>query len=444
MLSIASYHHLMLAAEWTPALFVFAFGACVGSLINVLVYRLPKGLPVVLPSSRCPSCEHRLTWRENIPILGWLLLRGRCRFCRERISAEYPLVEACVAILFLWCYVVWYLPDLSGAGVSVRAIQPEWAKNGVRETWPSFAVLLILVGSLVAMTIVDFRTYMIPLVLTWVPAGVALVLHPITGLLQGSSGFRYGSADLGGWVIALPTNTGLWWMGAAVGAAAGLGVSGVLIKLGLLRRSFEDYDEWEQEALRQQRAGDTSASPGGSEAEAAEATSDVPEMWLQYPHARREMVRELAFLGPVIGLAWLGGAVSASLGLAPFLAQPLWLQSVVGVATGYLIGAALVWGVRIFGTFLFGKEAMGLGDVHVLAAVGACLGWADAVLTFFAAVLVGLVSAIAGGIARSKSVRMLAFGPCLAIGAMMVVFGKPLIETGLTLLFSPAEPIDLP
>ena len=61
---------VILLPRLTMLAFVFAFGACVGSLINVLVYRLPLGLDVVRPQSRCPKCDHKLTWRENIPILG--------------------------------------------------------------------------------------------------------------------------------------------------------------------------------------------------------------------------------------------------------------------------------------------------------------------------------------------------------------------------------------
>src|SRR5262245_35705876 len=92
--------------------FVFAFGACVGSLINVIAYRLPLGLNIVTPPSRCPKCDTRLTWRENIPIFGWIFLGGKCRFCKSRISAEYPIVEAIVAFLFLLFYAAWYfLPN---------------------------------------------------------------------------------------------------------------------------------------------------------------------------------------------------------------------------------------------------------------------------------------------------------------------------------------------
>src|SRR5213592_4306664 len=91
------------------AVFTFAFGACFGSLINVIAYRVPLGLNIVTPPSRCPACETRLTWRENIPIFGWMILGGKCRFCKSKISPEYPIVEAVVAFLFLLFYAVWYL-----------------------------------------------------------------------------------------------------------------------------------------------------------------------------------------------------------------------------------------------------------------------------------------------------------------------------------------------
>ncbi|MGP1273048.1 MAG: prepilin peptidase [Phycisphaerales bacterium] len=433
-MTLASSSHLMILADWVPAAFVFAVGACVGSLVNVLVYRLPRGLPVVLPSSRCPNCRTKLTWRENIPILGWLALGGRCRFCRSRISAEYPLVELAVALLFLLVYVIWYIPDLSGAGVSLRALQPDWARNGIGRTWPAFAALLILLGCLVAMTIIDYKTFTIPLVLTWVPVGVALLLHPLNALLAGTSGLRYGSENLGGWIIAIPEAGSWWWLGACVGTVVGLAVANALLLTGLIGRSFADYHEWEARALAEL------AASGASQPDA-----DTPDMWVQYPHARREMVRELAFLAAPVGLAWAGGAACAAIAASQgWNDMPLWLRAILGVAMGYLIGGALVWGVRIFGSLLFGKEAMGLGDVHVLAAIGACLGWPDAVLSFFAAVLVGLVSAVQAGLSSSKSARMLAFGPCLAVGAIVVLLGKPGLEWALGALFSRPLPIDLP
>jgi leader peptidase (prepilin peptidase)/N-methyltransferase len=78
----------------------FLVGACVGSFINVVVYRLPAGLSLLYPPSRCPHCHTQLTPRDNIPILGWLLLRGKCRYCGAPIPWRYPTIEFLTALLF--------------------------------------------------------------------------------------------------------------------------------------------------------------------------------------------------------------------------------------------------------------------------------------------------------------------------------------------------------
>lgn len=86
------------------SLFVFAFGASIGSFLNVVIYRLPAGLSLVHPPSRCPHCLHQLGKTENIPILGWLQLQGRCRWCKAPISVRYPLIEAVTGLLFIWIF----------------------------------------------------------------------------------------------------------------------------------------------------------------------------------------------------------------------------------------------------------------------------------------------------------------------------------------------------
>jgi leader peptidase (prepilin peptidase) / N-methyltransferase len=81
--------------------FAFAFGASVGSFLNVALYRLPRGESLTSPPSRCPSCDTRLAWRDNVPVFGWLALRGRCRYCHAAISAGYPLVELVTGLAFV-------------------------------------------------------------------------------------------------------------------------------------------------------------------------------------------------------------------------------------------------------------------------------------------------------------------------------------------------------
>lgn len=86
---------------------VFIFGAVIGSFLNVCIYRIPRKQSIVFPSSRCPSCDTPIKAWDNIPIISYVLLRGRCRSCREKISPRYPLVEALNAFLYaaaLWRY----------------------------------------------------------------------------------------------------------------------------------------------------------------------------------------------------------------------------------------------------------------------------------------------------------------------------------------------------
>src|SRR5688500_9648211 len=105
-------------------LFVFLVGACVASFLNVVVWRLPRGESLSYPSSHCPKCNTPLAWYDNIPIVGWLKLGGKCRHCGQPISPRYPIVEAVAGLLFVFYYVMFFnfqvgpCPAVSGAAVS--------------------------------------------------------------------------------------------------------------------------------------------------------------------------------------------------------------------------------------------------------------------------------------------------------------------------------------
>ena len=83
---------------------IFILGLCVGSFLNVLIYRLPKNLGFVKGRSFCPNCKHKLSWFDNIPLLSFLILKGRCRYCRSPISWRYPAVELLTGGIFLLSY----------------------------------------------------------------------------------------------------------------------------------------------------------------------------------------------------------------------------------------------------------------------------------------------------------------------------------------------------
>lgn len=435
---------------------VFAFGACIGSLLNVLVYRLPLGLDVVTPTSRCPSCETPLTWRENIPIFGWLALRGRCRFCRSPISAEYPIVEAATALLWVVVYLVLYADEGRFLGIPFGALRPEWAAGGFRETWPIFILIVSLFSCLIAVTLIDARTFHIPMSLVIVPVVMALLIHPALAAwvqTHAHHGTLLRSAKGWEWAIATPGPDGWAWVGAAAGGSLGLLASNLLLHFGVLKRSFADYEDW----LKQHAAPPAGTTGTGPDAPAPQdpPPQDSPELWTQYPHARREMFRELIFLGPCIGLAFLGSALAIRWaapwtpdpltgGSTPAVAVPLWLSVLTGVLMGYLIGGGVVWGMRLLGSLAFGKEALGLGDVHLMAAVGACLGWVDATLGFFGAAFVGVAWAVLGRAFSGVFRRHMPFGPYLAIATVLVWFFKPGVEALVSRLGHLKPPLDLP
>jgi leader peptidase (prepilin peptidase) / N-methyltransferase len=89
-----------------PMVLIFCLGAAIGSFLNVVVYRLPAGLSLIHPPSRCPHCGHRLGPTENVPIVGWIRLKGRCKSCRSPISMRYPMVETIGGLMFVLVFVV--------------------------------------------------------------------------------------------------------------------------------------------------------------------------------------------------------------------------------------------------------------------------------------------------------------------------------------------------
>jgi len=144
-------------------------GLVVGSFLNVCIYRLPRGQSVNWPGSRCTTCDRSLAWYENIPIVSWVVLRGRCRTCGERISVMYPIVEAITAAMFIAGYFIY-----------------GWT--------PLLAVRLAFTCAMIVLFVIDLQHYLLPNVIT-VPGivigfALSLVLPPgwkasLIGLIAG-------------------------------------------------------------------------------------------------------------------------------------------------------------------------------------------------------------------------------------------------------------------
>ncbi len=150
------YRHLI-ATIWAG--FAFVAGASIGSFLNVVAWRVPMGQSIVHPGSHCPRCNHPLAWYDNIPILGYLLLGARCRYCKAAISAQYPLVEALSGFLGLALWLV----EGPGLGVFIDAA---------------------IVALLLALALIDARHFLLPLKMTIGLAVLALLRAPLVAFFD--------------------------------------------------------------------------------------------------------------------------------------------------------------------------------------------------------------------------------------------------------------------
>ncbi len=204
-----------LPVPWLYAL-VFAVGACVGSFLNVVIYRLPRGLSVVTPPSSCPVCGHRIPPWWNLPLVSWVLLRGRCRWCGASIPARYLLVELGGGLLATAC--LWrYGPTLQGL------------------------VFFALLAALGAVAVIDWQHMIIPDSISLGFLALGLVLAPLSG--TGIVNALIGALGAGGLLLVVgwmwEKARGIQAMGggdiklmAAVGAFLGLVPALMVIFLG--------------------------------------------------------------------------------------------------------------------------------------------------------------------------------------------------------------------
>jgi leader peptidase (prepilin peptidase)/N-methyltransferase len=171
--------------------FFFIFGTVIGSFLNVCISRIPEGVSIVAPGSRCPRCEAPIKAYDNVPLLGWLWLRGKCRSCGFPISPMYPLVELLTGMLFVACYLDF--------GVTQATVK-----------WLMFSCLIVV------LTITDLRVRMLPDLVNWPGFVAGLFLSVVVPPEDGTALFL--SANL---FHRVPPVRLLGFLDALVGAAFG-------------------------------------------------------------------------------------------------------------------------------------------------------------------------------------------------------------------------------
>ncbi len=392
----------MTPQEWIIVVFLFMFGCCIGSFLNVVIYRLPREKSLVHPGSACPRCDKAIRFYDNIPLLSWLALRAKCRYCKAPISPRYFIVELLTGSVFLGVYLIYFHGSIREG-------------MGLEGAWFIYALHLVLIGAFIAASGIDLELWIIPLSICWFVTAAGLIGSAAGGYLLDPRAIKEYSL--------LPTaSPGTGAM--ALGAAIGLGIGWLLLRTGTLKRSYDQVGNQGKDAT----PADDHGRPAGP------GPFDEP----QYNH-RLEALREVLFLLPIVVGAVLAKMIlgsSGSIGTwwSGLLAHPA-VCGLLGSLFGYFVGCATVWATRVLGTLAFGKEAMGLGDVHLMGAAGAVVGPVMVVIAFFIAPFFGLGWALFQML--SKKIRQIPYGPFLSLAILTVMIFHDWILNRVNFMLSP-------
>ncbi len=460
------HDYSVMVTIWWLAFFV-TLGLCLGSFLNVVVYRLPRGLAISRPRwSFCPHCQKRIAWYDNIPVLSYVRLRGRCRNCEGVISPRYVLMEVMAAMAVVVLFDAFFIAHVRDGLFGGEYADLTWRLS---EDWPIFLAHVILFVSLMAMSAIDIQNYWVDIRFTHFAALCGLLLHAI-------------------WT---PRHSVAWprpFDGTILATTVGLAVFAVTLLIMYLMRQQPIPDDG--------IGGDEepAAAPEGSPAGAAgmrmalwpllvlgflvltaggaalgvDAVSFGTRAWValffffgvilyeashvraadreiveaiesEAPGVRREALVELAVLAPGAllggGALWYAAGNAAAADWVPRVLhwaplggawQPLWGMG-TGV-TGYVIASVVGWSIRIVANLVWGKEAFATGDIHMMAAAGCVLGWPVALLGFMLTCFVAVGAWVA--LLPFKKTRAIPLGPWLWMGFFTAtVFHKYLSST---------------
>ena len=346
----------------------FVFGCMAGSFLNVCIHRMPRGLSVVSPPSHCPHCKYSIPFYLNVPLVTWLWLRGRCRNCGAPISAHYFIVELVTGLAFLACWLRFGNPDQPFASMLVAL------------------VYAMFVAGLIVATFIDFEHFIIPDEITLGGTLVGLVACFLLPTLQDTDSREYA----------------LLW--SIVGAAVGVGIVYAILRLG----------KWLFGRHRMKL-------PTATRIVFAESCVHIGDKDVPYEELFYRDTDAIVLRAETVELVDRGYRdVPVRLSLARLeIGDERFDPTVVPCFEA------------VSDEIVLPREAMGLGDVKFMGAIGAFLGWQGAVFSLMVSSLVGAVVGCALILVgrREWSSRM-PYGPYIALAAVIWVFcGKRFVES---------------
>ena len=370
---------------WFVLLISGLVGAFMGSFLNVCIHRLPRNESVVKPGSRCYSCGTHVQWYDNIPILSYLILRGRCRWCGAGFSARYVISELAVAgltMLAVW----WCIQQMDAGRINILSLLTADIFHGVIGQVAFVAAILTLFYYLYVASMIDADHRIIPDELSM---GFQFLAIPLACLLPLGCGpqFMLGNHAVPNLALAMERI----WFGPSAYYFMLFGLMAVFVLcLPVARWVYTKkvllHERWRDEDKKSYYIG----------------------LWV--------------FLTCMIGYSVVLVIWHALESEPKSDAEANWVflrWHYMDVLLGAALGWALPYFVGIFGSIAFSRSAMGYGDVKFLAPVGAFVGPIGIIEVFLCAAIVGTVIGLPAHLLNRN--LELPFGPYLAIGAVMTL-----------------------
>ena len=338
----------------------FVFGCIVGSFLNVCIHRLPLGMSIVTPPSHCPHCKYSIPWWLNIPLVTWLALRGRCKNCGAPISPRYFVVELLTGLMFLACWLEF--------------------GNPVHQypSMPLALVYAVFLAGLICATFIDFEHFIIPDEITFGGVAVGLIASLLLPQLQNAHSH----------------GAGILW--SAVGAVAGAGIVYGFSRLGKLLFGRQRL-KW----------------PVASKIIFTETCLHLPDKEIPYEeifYRKSDTIVLQARTAELIDRGYEDVTIKLSPAALTIGGEKLNPDDVPHLEAESA-------------EIILPREAMGLGDVKFMAAIGAFIGWPGVVFSLFASAMVGLAVYVPLILLKRRewSSRM-PYGPYIAMAAAIWIF----------------------